>query len=525
MNMRKTNDIIAGFIVFLIALPLSLGIAMASGVPPISGLIAAIVGGIFVSGIRGGHVSINGAAAGLIVVVLHGAETLGRGDPMAGYRALLAAVVVSGVILAIAGKLKAGRLGDSFPSSAVHGMLAAIGVIIIAKQFHIALGVSPDATSTLGLIAEIPRSLQKMDPEVITIGLSSLLILIGLPLIQMRWAQRIPAPMVAVLVGIFLGRVFDLEHEHTYLFLEHHAYTIGPKFLVSLPDEILQGITFPDFSQLLSLPFLGVVFSLTMIQGLETMLSASAVDRFDPKKRVTDLDKDLFAVGAGTAISGILGGLPIIAEIVRSRANVSNGAQTSWSNFYHGLFMLAFVVFAPGLIHQIPLACLAAILMVTGYRLASPSQFKHTLKIGPDQLLVFSSTLAITVATDLLVGVTSGIVLEVVVHVVRGFPPGSLLRSDVKVEHVSEGIIFRLKKGALFTNYLGIKRKLDSIPKNRKVVVDLSEADFIDHTVMEKLAAFAEEYRRSGGSVELLGLDALHPAATHPLASRRRSQG
>jgi MFS superfamily sulfate permease-like transporter len=518
------NEIISGFIVFLIALPLSLGIAMASGVPPFAGIIAAIIGGILVSRISGSNVTINGPAAGLIVVVLHGIEVLGKGDAGAGYRAMLAAVVVSGAILFLAGRLKAGKLGDLFPASAVHGMLAAIGVIIMSKQIHTLLGVVPHAKEPLELLAEIPNSMVHANPEIAAIGLASLAILLVFPFIRSSWISRIPVPMVVVVVGIALGRYFDLDHVHTYLWNPGASYEVGPKLLVSLPGNLLEGFTFPNFSALQLSGFWGVVLSLTLIQGLETLLSASAVDRFDPLRRRSDLNKDLAAVGLGSAVSGALGGLPIIAEIVRSRANVSSGAKTPWSNFFHGIFMLLFVALAPGLIHQIPLACLAAVLIVTGYRLASPSQFKHTLEIGWDQLAIFSATLVTTLATDLLVGVLTGIVLKFLLHLLRGASPRSMLSASMTEEADGEAVRIRIRKMAVFTNYLAIKNKLEKIPTGREVILDLSEAKLVDHTVMEKLAHFVEEYGRKGGAARLTGLETLKSTATHPLASRRKGK-
>lgn len=514
----------AGFVVFLIALPLSLGIAMASGVPPLAGLIAAIVGGIIVSRISGSHVVINGPAAGLIVVVLHGVEVLGQGNPQAGYRGMLAVTVLAGLAMAVAGRFKAGKLGDLFPSSVVHGMLAAIGVIIFAKQVHTALGVSPESKSPLSLLVEIPKSVTQLNPEIALIALVSLVLLIGLPLLPWTWAKRIPAPMAVVLVGLALGRFFDLEHQHSYLFLEGHQYTVGPKFLVSLPEQVLSGIALPDWSAVGRQGFWAVFISLFLVQGLETLLSAAAVDRFDPSKRVADLNKDLTGVGIGTAVSGFLGGLPIIAEIVRSRANVSNGARTGWSNFFHGVFLLAFVVLVPGLIHQIPLACLAAILIVTGYRLASPAQFKHTLHIGMDQFALFSVTLIATLATDLVVGVCTGIALKVVLHLVRGTPLSSFFSADAQVKHEGNDVRVTFKKGAVFANYLSVKKTLHSLPKKARIILDMSDVSLLDHTVMEKLQLFVEDYIREGGVAEIQGLERLRASSAHPLASRVRGR-
>ena len=520
------EDSLSGFIVFLIALPLSLGIAMASGVPPLAGVISAVVGGLIVSRINGSNVTINGPAAGLIVVIVGAVESLGGGDPMAGYRSMLAAVVISGAILFLLGRLKAGRLGDFFPASAVHGMLAAIGIIILAKQVHVALGVKPKGQEPLELLAEIPHSMLNWNPDVAIIGMLSLLIMIVLPLIRNRYVKLIPAPMAVVLVGMALAHYFDLEHEHKYLFLDGHEYSLGPKFLVTLPERVLDGIVLPDFSKTLSYPFLIAVVSITLVQGIESLLSAKAVDKLDPWKRQSDLNKDLSAVGAGSAISGMIGGLPMITEIVRSSANINNGGRTSWANFFHGLFLLVFVVAFPTLIHSIPLAALAAILMYTGYKLAAPHHFKHTLHIGREQLAIFTTTLVITLATDLIIGVFSGMLLKMIIHLFRGASLRTLFKPTVAVhyESIADRFLVSVHNVAIFSNYLSLKKQLDNIPKGKDVVVNFDNATLVDHTVMEHLHSYKELYERQGGSFELKEMGHLIPRSQHPMAARRTSR-
>ncbi|WKZ64827.1 MAG: SulP family inorganic anion transporter [Flavobacteriales bacterium] len=520
------SDLLSGFIVFLIALPLCLGISLASGVPPMAGLITAIIGGLLVSRINGSHVTINGPAAGLIVVILGAVESLGGGDSMAGYRSMLAAVVVSGALLFLLGRMKAGRLGDFFPSSAVHGMLAAIGVIILSKQAHVALGVKPEGKEPLELLAEIPNSLLHMNPEVAIIGGVSLLIMFLLPVIRNRWVKMIPAPMVVVLVGIALGHWFDLEHEHKYLFLDGHEYSIGPKFLVTLPESLADGFVFPDWSKAFTLPFLIAVVSITLVQGIESLLSAKAVDKLDPWKRESDLNKDLSAVGAGSALAGLVGGLPMIAEIVRSSANVNNGGRTGWANFFHGAFLLVFIAAFPTLIHSIPLAALGAILMYTGYRLAAPQHFRHTLQIGREQLSIFVTTLIVTLATDLIIGVFSGIALKIIIHLSRGASLRSLFKPNLHLRYdsLADRFVLEVHDAAIFSNYLGLKKRLDSIPPKNHVRVDFDRATLVDHTVMEHVFAYKEKYERDGGTFEVTEMGHLVPRSQHPHAARRKSR-
>lgn len=524
------EDILSGFLVFLIALPLCLGIAMASGFPPQAGIITAIVGGLVVSRINGSFVTICGPAAGLIVVILDSVHALGEGDALAGYRYTLAAIVCASLFQVMLGWLKAGRLSAFFPSSAVHGMLAAIGMIIMAKQIHVMLGVKPDAETLFQSIGAIPASIRDMNPEVATIGLVGLAILLLWTLAPSRYLRMIPAPLVVVIVGMALAQYFDLDDEHKYLFLPdnqflpHHEFTIGPKFLVAIPNNFFSGFTLPDFSRTTTMVFWTQVLAICLVGSLETLLSASAVDRLDPLHRTSDLNRDLTAIGIGNIICGMIGGLPMIAEIVRSSANCNNGARTGWANFFHGLFLLIFVALFPKLIHEIPLASLAALLVFTGFRLASPSVFKKTLAIGWDQLGVFIITIVGVLATDLLIGVAIGVITEFLFHFVRSINWGEILRIRISVIKTDSGE-YRIKLGgaAFFANYLSLKKVLSAIPPKKQIHFDLSEASTIDHTVMEYLHDFCEGYNREGGRADITGLEWLVSTSEHPLAPRRKA--
>lgn len=523
-------DLLSGFLVFLIALPLCLGIAMASGFPPQAGIITAIVGGLVVSRINGSFVTICGPAAGLIVVILDSVRELGAGDALAGYRYTLAAIVFASLAQIALGYFKAGKLSAFFPAAAVHGMLAAIGVIIMAKQIHVMLGVKPDADSLFATIAAIPASIRDMNPEVATIGLIGLGILIVWTLVDNRYVKMIPAPLVVVLVGMALAQYFDLDDEHRYLFLPdnqflpHHEFTIGPKFLVTIPNHFLASFAFPDFSKTLSLVFWQQVVAICLVGSLETLLSAAAVDRLDPQRRVSDLNKDLAAVGVGNVICGLIGGLPMIAEIVRSSANCTNGARTGWANFFHGLFLLVFVALFPKVIHEIPLAALAALLVFTGFRLASPGVFRKTLAVGWDQLGVFLITVVGVLATDLLIGVAIGVVAEFGFHFWRSVNWSEVFRLRLEVTTPDPGV-YRVKLGgaAFFANYLRLKQDLATLPRRKTITFDLSEAATVDHTVMEFLHQFCEAYNREGGRAEIAGLDWHVSSSEHPLAPRRKA--
>jgi MFS superfamily sulfate permease-like transporter len=523
------SDLISGFLVFLIALPLCLGIAMASGFPPMAGIISAVIGGVAVSRISGSYVTINGPAAGLIVVILSAVQSLGQGDAMAGYRYTLAAIVMASVLQIVMGLFKAGKLNAYFPASVVHGMLAAIGIIIMAKQIHTMLGVKPEAKEILETIAEVPHSVVELNPEIAIIGFVGLGILIVWSLVRNRYLKMIPAPLIVVAVGMALERYFDLDHEHVYMFLPdapilpHHEYTVGPKFLVAIPENVMGSFYFPDFGKLATTEFWGAVISICLVGSLESLLSATAVDKLDPYKRYSNLNRDLAAVGVGNLMSSAVGGLPMIAEIVRSSANVNNGAKTGWANFFHGAFLALFVAFFPKLIHEIPLASLAALLVYTGFRLASPKEFAKTMDIGREQLVLFVITIVGVLATDLLVGVLIGIFAKLAIHLGRGVSLKNLLKLSYRVERTDAGTYhIKVKGSAIFSNFIGLKSEVSALPEGKTVIFDLSEAYLVDHTVMEFIDHYRHDYAERGGRCEIRGLENHEAFSDHPLAARRR---
>lgn len=525
------SDLLSGFLVFLIALPLCLGISMASGFPPSAGIITAIIGGVLVSRISGSYVTINGPAAGLIVVVYDAVQSLGDGDAMAGYRFTLAAIVVASVIQILMGVFKAGRLSSFFPASVVHGMLAAIGIIIMAKQIHVVLGVTPEKGSLISTIAQIPYSLMNMNHEIAIIGFSGLAILIAWSLINNKTLKMIPAPLVVVLVGIALARYFDLEHEHLYLFLPdahflaHHEETVGPKFLVAISDNFMSSFYFPDFSKIATVEFWEAVVTISLVGSLESLLSAMAVDKLDTYKRHSNLNKDLTAVGVGNLVAGCVGGLPMIAEIVRSSANVNNGAKTSWANFFHGSLLLLFVVLFPRLIHSIPLAALASLLVFTGFRLASPKAFAKVMGIGKEQLFIFVITVLGVIATDLLVGVAIGIVVKLSIHLVRGVNFSNLFKIHFSVEQKADTIFIEISGAAVFSNFMALKDALAKLENGKTIVFQLNDTYLLDHTVMEFFHDFQHAYEAQGGKCEFLGMEYHESFSEHPLAARRVKTG
>lgn len=526
------EDLLSGFIVSLIALPLCLGIAMASGVPPMAGIMAGVIGGLFVSLSSGSHLTINGPAAGLAIIVLSSIEGFKKMAPQGlspeqvelfAYQCTLAVGIGCGVLQLLFGFVKAGFLSNFFPSSVVHGMLAAIGIMIFAKQFHTAVGVKPEGTEMLEIIAEIPKSILNMNPDVAIIAIISFAILIGIPMVKNKYISHLPAPLLVILVAIPLGHFFDLETVHKYLFLNGHEYTLGPKFLVNIPENFMDGIVFPRFDYLFTGFGIQMMITYSLVASLESLLTAAAIDKLDPYKRITNYNKELFAKGGGNILSSAIGGLPIIAEVVRSSANVNNGAKTRWANFYHGIFLLIFVVFLGKIIHQIPLAALAAMLMVTGYRLAAPKEFAKTHKVGKEQLAIFVSTVIFTLATDLLIGILVGIVVKLVIHLINGVPLKSLFKPFFTMEIIDEEhYVIDVEHSAIFSNFMSLKKHLEELPSGKKITIDFTNTKLVDHSVRSHLHELAEAYHRKGGEFYIIGLDNHTSLSDHPRATVKR---
>jgi MFS superfamily sulfate permease-like transporter len=534
---RLKADALAGFLVFLIALPLCLAIAKASGFPEIAGVFTAIVGGIVTPWISNSQLTIKGPAAGLIVIVVgavtdfgftpnpqSAAEVAGN---LAAYKMALAVGVVSAVIQILFGLFRAGVLGDFFPTSAVHGLLAAIGVIIISKQIPVALGVAAKG-EPLELLAKIPEEILHLNPEIATIGVVSLLILFLYPLIKNPIVRMIPAPMIVLAAAVPLALLFDLAHEHDYALLGHH-YTVNKSYLVNVPPTLASAITFPDFSVFTNSALIWKaikwVIMFALIGSLESLLSAKAIDLLDPDRRKTDLNRDMLAIGVANLASASIGGLPMISEIVRSRANIDNGARSKYANLFHGLFLLLAVAFAAPAIRMIPLAALAGMLVYTGFRLAHPREFLHVYRIGREQLVVFVGTIVAVLATDLLIGIAIGICIELLIQFINGVPLGSLLRPNADVRQIDERTwLICPRQSAVFVNWIPIRSKIEryGLAQNMNVVIDLSNTQMVDHTVMEKLHQLEMEFAERGIALAVVGLDEHVTLSAHPAAARLR---
>lgn len=514
------SDLQAGFFVFLIALPLSLGIAIGSGFPPSAGIITAVVGGLLVSRLNGSYIVINGPAGGLIVVMLAAVESLSDGDMLSGYRYTLAAVMITGLIQVIMGRYKLGSLSAFFPTPVVHGMLAAMGISIMARQVHVMLGATPEPGSLFSSIAQIPNSLLNATSEIAIIGLISFTVLFLWPFLKHSKLGKIPAPMVVLILGMGLAQFFGIQHDHFHFWqADLHEHLISPPFLVEIPTNFTEYFYLPDFSKIMTFEFWVATITICMVASLESVLSATAAEKIDPHKRPTDLDRDLSAVGIGNVISGFLGGLPMIAEFVRSSANVEGGAQTGWANFFHGLILLIFVVLFPHFIHNIPHASLAALLVFVGYRRATPQVFRDVLAIGKDQLFLFVVTILAVLATNLLVGVFFGVFIKLILHLSRGVWLNNMFKIHFTIIEVDNRVTVKIIGSALFSNFLLFKKAVDNIEKGKKIIFDFSNGYLIDHSILIYIDEFSAHYARHGGSCQTVG----HPLETysnHDLAVR-----
>ena len=519
-------DMLSGFLVFLIALPLCLAISLACGYPAIAGVFTAIIGGILSAFLSNSELTIKGPAAGLIVIAL-GCVTefgfTGGADLTAdiqAYRLALGVGVVAGVIQILFGVFRSGILGEFFPTSAVHGLLASIGVLVIATQVPITLGVQASGTP-LERLASFPQYFMEMNPVIALIGGISLIIMFGFPLIKNPKLKAIPAPMLVLLVAVPLGMYFDIGTEQTIAFAGQD-HSLGPRYLVNVPNNMFSALTFPDFSGVMTSVGIKYIIMFSLIGSLESLLSAKAVDQIDPWRRKTNLDKDLLAVGIGNTAAAFVGGLPMISEIVRSKANIDNGARTRFANMFHGIFLLLFVALAPALINQIPLAALAAMLVFTGFRLASPQEFIHMYKVGREQLIIFVSTILGVLATDLLIGILIGIAVKAIIHVINGAPIGSLFKPSITADaQGGDTAMIKVDNSAVFSTWIALKGRIGK-QTAKKVIVDLSGAKLIDHTVMANLAALKREFNENDREFEVAGLDGHRQLSDHLLSARKK---
>ncbi|MFM7543592.1 MAG: SulP family inorganic anion transporter [Ignavibacteria bacterium] len=511
-----SKEILSGFIVSLLALPLSLGIAAASDFPnPLYGVVTAIIGGMIVGLFSGARLTIKGPAAGLIVICAGSIAAFGGGEH--GWQLTLGVICVAAVIQIMFGLLKLGKLSDFFPLAAVHGMLAAIGLIVISKQLHILMGVNPlnaegkPMIEPFELIEALPATfaLLQQNMNIVIVGVVSLATALIVPLIQLQWVKKIPTPMIVLAIAIPLGMVLHLDQQKGALLAFNKPFLDIVRFHVSFAG-LAQPVLFFEYV---------VLFSL--IGSLESLLTAKAIDMLDPMKRKSDYNRDLIAVGGGNMLSSILGGLPMIAEVARSTNNVNNGAKTKWANVFHGLFLLIFMLAMIPLLQLIPKASLAALLIAVGIKLAHPKEFIHMYKIGKEQLIIFVVTIICTLGIDLLVGIGAGIIAKFIINFYYSRSVSKHFSLDVEVNDEIENMtIVYIKRNAVFSNIIRLKKLINSLKDTQHLVLECSQAVFIDHTAMSSLYQLREDFEQEGRIMEFRGFEVMIPHSSHPLAAR-----
>ncbi|MCU0960369.1 MAG: SulP family inorganic anion transporter [Pirellulaceae bacterium] len=496
-------DLTAGMVVFLVALPLCLGIALASNASPFSGLVAGIVGGVVVGALSGSHTSVSGPAAGLTAVVAAQITLLGS------FPAFLTAVAVAGALQIVLGLIRAGSIAAFVPSSVIKGLLAAIGLILILKQLPHLVGHDADFIGDMSFLqpderntfSELAWTFFNLHPGAALVGLLSLLLLVTWD--QVKWLQRVPlpAPLAVVLAGLGLGLVLEQVGG---------AWRIESTHLVQVPvagslREFLAFMQFPDVTALTHPRLITSAITIAAVASLETLLNVEAVDKLDPQRRVTPANRELVAQGVGNLTAGLLGGLPVTSVIVRSSVNLNAGSRTKLSAVFHGILLLLCVVLLPAWLNRIPLSCLAAVLIVTGFKLSKPKLFRQMWHEGLNQFLPFVVTIAAIVLTDLLVGILIGL----------GFAILFILRSNLRrpliqvVEQHLGGRVVRveLANQVSFLNRAALSKAFDTVPRGGHLMIDARNTDYIDADVLDLIQEFLHEVAPARGvQVSMVGL-------------------
>lgn len=499
------RDLPASIVVFFVAVPLCLGIALASGAPLFSGIIAGIVGGILVGIASGSPLGVSGPAAGLAVIVLTSIATLGS------WPAFLLAVVIAGIIQLALGFAKAGFIAYFFPSSVIKGMLTGIGLLIILKQIPHALGwdkvaegddafLQADGQNTFSAIT---RAFDFITPGAVLIAAISLAILIlwdKVLIKKHKIFQLIQGPIVVVVLGIVMNYLFKAGTLN---------FSLADDQVVRLPvahnlTEFFSQFTIPDFSAITNFEVWKIAIVLAIVASLETLLCVEATDKMDPNKRITPTNRELKAQGLGNIVSGMIGGLPITQVIVRSTANISFGGKTKLSTILHGVFLLISAITIASLMNMIPLASLAAILLMVGYKLAKPVLFKQMYKLGWEQFIPFIATVVGILATDLLKGITIGILFGIFYTLRHSYRNSHYMKETVTTEEGHEVHHLVLAEEVSFFNKASVIKELEEIPQNSKVIIDCTKSKSIAHDVVEIIRDYRSNAKLKNITVETI---------------------
>lgn len=502
------HDLPAGLSVFLVALPLCLGIALASGAPLYAGILSGIIGGVMVSLLSGSQLAVSGPAAGLTTLV--SASIISLGD----YKLFLLAVVIAGLFQVVLGILKLGAIANYFPSSVIKGMLAAIGLILISKQIPLALGYDKPDFWTSGFmqlfsadnfLGNLENFNHHITSGAILITTLSLLILIFLQQPFAKKLKVIPAPLLVVIIGIIINIAFTNVGSN---------FSLKQTQLVTIPSNFFESILFPDFSRIFSTFGIwkdGILIGL--VASLETLLCIEAIDKLDKRNRITPVNQELIAQGIGNMTCGLLGAIPITAVIVRGSANVQAGARTKLSAFTHGLFLLLAVIFVPFLLNKIPYASLAAILLMTGYNLTKPKLYHNMFNLGRKQFIPFLITIVVILSTDLLLGVGIGLLISVYFIVQSNF----IIEYNIsKTNHLGiETQYIKLNHNVTFLNKVKLRKTLDEVPEYSVLTIDGSESRQIDYDVLEIISEFKRKARDRHIDLQLINIEKVKVMAAH----------
>lgn len=504
-------DLPAGLVVFLVAVPLCLGIALASGAPLFSGIIAGIVGGLVVGVLSGSHTSVSGPAAGLSAIVLAAITTLNN------FEVFLLAVVIAGILQIALGVFKAGAIADFMPSNVIKGLLAAIGIILILKQIPHLFGYDADAIGDFAFsqnnkentFSAILSAFSSIQMGATIIGLASVALMLIWDKTPLKKINLLPAPLIVVILGVVLNQLFIASFPNLAIQQEH---------LVTLPiasesGGILELFTFPDFTAIGNVDMWKIAFTLALVASLETLLNLEATDKLDPLKRQSPPNLELFAQGVGNTVSGLIGGIPLTSVIVRSSANINSGAVSKVSAIFHGVLLMLCVFVIPTVLNMIPLSSLAAILILTGYKLAKVSIFKDMFSRGWNQFLPFVVTVLAIVFTDLLLGIAIGLAFSLFFILMSNFRnPFDFVKNDY---HTGEIIRLELSPQVSFFNKPSIQNTLDQIPEGSDLVIDATYSDFIDYDVLEAIEEFREVAPSRGINLSLVGFKDEYQMADH----------
>jgi carbonic anhydrase len=542
------HDLRSGLMVAMISLPFSMGIAITSGAPPVCGVVSAIIAGLLLPFLGGSYVTISGPAAGLAPVIFAGMVALGAaaigGDATTeeklktGYPLILVAICLAGILQMMLAKLRVARLSAIFPSAAIHGMLAAIGLMILVKQIPFFLGQKFEAHEFWEILQETPRRIPTMSLPVFWLGIGSTATLFILAALPLRFLRMLPPPVWVFLGGTIVAQVF---------------LHLNPTQMITIPEAPLaNGIVLPDFTPYLTnhalwAPLTWIVATLMLVDGAESLATIAAVDRIDPWRRKSDPDRTLLAMGASNVCSSVLGGLTIIPGIVKSTANILGGGRTQWANFFNACFLMIFLTAGRNLINMVPKCILASILLFIGFKLCRPQVWVKTARIGWEQLAIFATTVLVTVSTDLLIGITVGTAVKYILSlwthllaVAIGSPAGKERRNEKRAAFTMAAALFRnpvakreyvngiyrlsCNRPLVCFNLFHLLRELDGVPPGAQTVQLhlLRGVSLIDHTTYENLFHYLEEHNSKDGRpfLEINGLDRMRPLWGHELSIR-----